>query len=449
MIFLLATFMFILAFMSIGINNNSLLSTSLFTSISFLISAIVYCVSLGIIGSDISIKTLIVITSAVIFMIFGEFVGKTAAIPSIRFKLGTETQDRIRGAYYLSHKKIIYFFLLEMIVFVIRFYDLFKFSRTLGNSSILRTIGAVRLAYATGEYVSSGIIIRIAIFATIIIEFVAYAYLYFYFYNRILRNIKDSFLIIPFIGYMIILLSVTGRTQYISSIMMVITMMIYLNEVKNENRGIGKKTLHNIAKIGFVGIIALFAYGSLSRNGDSGNSLLSSINAYLGASLYGLDITMGKTLYGIDGTEISFGYYTLQNLHSFLNDFGFSFKIPSFHHLPFFSYANGSSNIYTSLLYPILDYGVLGMFVTRFLIGVFCGRVERNIKLKDVNDSSIITCIVFMNILMYNGISASLADRYYDNLLSPYTLIKYTIVSSIIIKMVVKSNHESYKEINE
>lgn len=449
MIYFLVAFMFILAFVSIGINHSSLLSVSLFTALSFLLSAIVYGLSIGSIGSDLSIKALIVITGAVIFTILGEFVGKTVSIPSIRFIMGTDLQDESTEVYYSNHKNIICLFVLEMLVFIIRFYDLFKFSRTLGNSSIFKTISTVRLAYAMGEYTSTGALIRIAIYATIIVEFIAYAFLYFYLYNRIVKNVSDEFLLIPFIGYLIILLSVTGRTQYISSIMMVITMIIYLNEVKNGNQGISKKTLYNIAQIGIIGIVALFAYGTLSRNSSAEGNILSTINAYLGASLYGLDHTIGKTIYGIEGTKITFGYYTLQNVHSFLNDFGATYPIPSFHHLPFFSYKFGSSNIYTSLLYPILDYGIWGMLTTRFLIGVFCGRVERTIKYINANSSSIITHIVFMNILIYNAISASLADRYYDNLLSPYTLVKYTIVSGAIIKMVVKANRKYVKEFNE
>lgn len=316
--------------------------------------------------------------------------------------------------------------------------DLYRYSLSLGNTGgILGVISSVRLSYAMGEYTSTGPIMIIATYATIVSEIYAYVYLYYFLYNFVLHGIIRKRLLFPFVGYLIIIISFTGRTEYIQCSVMVIWMLMFLFYKKdNKNLRNSRELFKRISAIAIFAVALLFVYGFISRNSLADDSVSGTIVSYMCASLYGLDqIIIGKKeFYGINGKSLEFGYYTLQNIYSFLNLLGFEFNIPSFQHLPFYYYETGGSNIYTCLAYPLLDYGFWGMLFSRILLGFALGMYENKIKKLSIHNISGLYNVIFMGIICYDAISSYIADRYYSNLLAIPTLVKYTLASAIIIR---------------
>ena len=437
MIFILTLVLFILMVFIYIINKHSLCSISLIANLSFFISALVYCFTFNVIGKDISIKTFIVIICSIVFMFIGEMFGKRVVINANKKEFFRVVDSNL---YYSdSLCKMIIIFCLMIITFLVRFYDLYKFSLTIGNSGgILGTLAAVRLSYATGQYVSQTSIMPIAIVLTLIFEIYAYLYLYYFLFNVIVAGIVQKRLLLPFIGYLIICISFTGRNQMIMAIVMLIWMMMYIYYSHfSKRKYVSNKLLRKIFKIGIISLIILLLYASVTRNtaANETSSFVKVITSYFSSALYGLDQNMDGLIYGINGRRLCFGYYTLQELHTFLNSCGMDFAVPVFHNLPFFSYKNGSSNIYTSLLFPILDYGIIGMLITRLFIGLFSGMVLNRVRKLDYSKKESVTWIVFVGLLFYNAFNSYIADRYYDNILSPSSLLKYTLFSWLVIKI--------------
>ena len=437
MIFILTIVLFLMLIYIYIINKYSFCSIELVTNLSFLISSFAYCITYNAIGKDISFKTVSVIVGSILCLLIGELFGKRIAIRSKKNNILNIVD--INVYYNDSLYKMFLIFFLMIATFIVRFWDLYKFSLTIGNSGgLLGTLAAVRIHFATGQYVSQTSVMPIAIILTLVFEIYAYLYLYYFLYDAIVAKVIKKRLLLPFIGYLIITISFTGRNQMIMSIVMCIWMLVYIHYSHyKKKKYISDKLLNKIIKIGFISIVLLLLYASATRNNsdEGANTLLKVITSYFSAPIFGLDGNMEKLIYGINGQKMCFGYYTLQELHSFFNSFGADIAVPVFHNLPFFSYQNGSSNIYTCLLFPILDYGIAGMLLTRFLIGVVSGMLLNKVRKLDYSKKENVSWIIFVGILFYDAFSAYIADRYYDNILSPSTLIKYTIFSYWVIKV--------------
>lgn len=437
MIFILTIQLLLLMYFIYVGNRGSLVSISFISTTSFFISSIIYCLFYSEIGADISFECVALIILSMIGMYIGEKIGKRISVGGSKKNCKIETNTITdNGYYYVSISKMLVVFIIMLIIFAIRFYDLYRYSLSLGNrAGVFGVIASVRLAYAMGEYTSSGILMTLVIYFTLICEIFAYAYLYYFLYNYIFYKKIYKRMLLPLLGYMIIAISFTGRTQYILVAVMIIWMLIYLNTKKGAITKASSRVLFiKIIKIALVSIILLFVYGALTRNLSEGSSIISSIVAYIGSSIYGFDQCKNIDMYGVSARQC-FGYYTLQNVYAFLNQFGFDFPTPSFHHLRFFDYERGCSNIYTSLFFPYQDFGFLGVIVTRILIGFVAGCIEKKVMKGKVTDTKNLVWVIFMGILFYDGINAFIADRYVDNLMDPITIIKYTVFSFLVLKL--------------
>lgn len=438
MIYILWLTLVLLAFLIYYLNKN-LLSISFVSTVSLLISSTIYGLLYNEIGYDISFKTYLVIVFSVIVLFMGEkFIDLVLLNYSNHKSSSISSLNTNRYYYYATKRKMVIVFIGMISIFILRFYDLYQFSLTLGNSNgLMGTLASVRLSYATGEYAPSSIIMKFAIIVTLCCEFYAYTYMYYFLYNLIKWNIKLYRLLLPLVGYLIILISTTGRSQYIFVVCIFITMIISIYYNKDSTSFKYNKIIFSrVSKISLFSIIFLMLYAMISRksSGDSSNTLYQTLTSYFSAPIYGLDISMDKFFYGIKGSDLTFGYYTLQKIHSFLNQFGFNYPTPVFHNLPFFYYRNGGSNIYTALLFPILDYGIMGMLISRFLIGSVYSIFKRLFFHSIRNEENNISLIIFFGIFTYCSVNTYIADRYYEYFLDINTLIKYTIFSYLMIQ---------------
>ena len=412
-----------------------LITTSLIVSLSFLIASLLYIINYKIIGSDISFISAMTIIGSVLSFWIGEYVAKHIKIgKKARIKWPESTNLVLR-----MKKFAFRIFILCIAIFLIRYYDLYRYLVEKGEyTGLFSVLSDIRLDYATGLYVDRGIVMQIVIYVTILLEIISYIYLYYYIRSRIVYKKNELKLLFPIVGYLLIILTFTGRTGYIEYLSVFLTMFIYtfykcrsLYASPEEYKS--RAMIQRIAKIIALFAILFFGYQFIFRNDES--TLAKSITAYIAAPLYGYSIMDGKLFYGINGQNMTFGYYTFQYIHSMINSLlGTRIPVPVFHNLPFFEYAKGSSNIYTSLLFSYLDFGYGGVLVTRCILGFISG-FTLNILLKCYNPSDLrtIPCLVFYGLLFNAALSAAIADRYAGLLLDPNSIIKYLIVSPIVI----------------
>lgn len=440
MIFCLMFFLLLFMYFSYWINQKVFFSAAFISTASFAIATCIYCVFINRIGKDISVDTFFIISSSLICLLLGECAGRRVYIGKRRKNKISDNRQFVQenGPFLVSTQTMFVFFAVYVLVFIIRFYDLYKFSIGIGNSrGILGTLATSRLAYSMGEYSSSNFLVDVSIYMTLCLEIIAYYYLFYFTYNVVFFKKKYKRLLLPILGYSLVAVSFTGRNQYIQIAIICVWFLIYLYYVrdKNINQKSNKKLLKVIIKISVSCIVLLFLYSFLTRNSD-GSNLFDEVLSYMGSSIYGFDNYKDTDMYGVVAKKEAFGYYTMREIHSFFNTlFRTDYSVPAFRNLRFFSYKSGSSNIYTCLYFPYQDFGTVGVMITRVLLGFIIGVVERNLSKTYLFDSKGIVYMILLGIIYYDAISSYIADRYYGNILDPVSLCKYTVFSYIIVKL--------------
>jgi oligosaccharide repeat unit polymerase len=402
-----------------------LLSPTIISCGMFLLFEIIYIFFFNYIKYEISIQTVLVIVGYLFFTFIGEFIARKLVIKKSKNLLKKER-------YYVHTSKYwtYFIFLIALIVAIYRFYDLYKFSLTIGNNQgILGTLSSTRLAYAFGEYTGGNILISLV---TIMIEISCYTYIYFFLNNWILYKIIIKRNLLPIIGYCLIVISFNNRTEYLKiafSFLIVLLYFIYsYPNVLNIKKGVMKK----IIKFSIMLSILFFCYGNLTREKKENSNIKSEIIAYSTAGIIGLDNYLNtpweKNPY--------FGYYTLQNMYDFV---GAKHSNTPQKHLPFFIYnqRGDSSNIYTSLVLPIQDYGVIGMLLISMIFSFACTKIFLATLHTNIGKKFFLT-LTCSSLVGYMYIFAPIADRFYNYFLSPATVIKYTIYAYLVLHIICK-----------
>ena len=191
MIVLLAALLLIITFFFYSFFKGDFLSPTLISSSLFLLFSFLYCVLYSYIQEDITAKTVIVI----ILTMFSIFVGEVVS-RKINIKHITKTSvisSGIAKDIIFSKKVIIIWFIIMLITAIYRFYDLYQFSRTLGNSSIWSTTASVRLALVKGLYTGDVNHLNMITFLfTGMSEIVCYASIYYLTYRLVYFKIFDK-----------------------------------------------------------------------------------------------------------------------------------------------------------------------------------------------------------------------------------------------------------------
>lgn len=128
MILILVLTLSVLILIEFIFNHSSFFSISFMTIISFLIASIVYCIFFDFIGHNISFKTYITITLSCIALMIGEHFGKKIRI-NLRIKNHKACSCTNKKFYYdTSIKKMVSVFIIMLMIFLVRFMDLYRYS---------------------------------------------------------------------------------------------------------------------------------------------------------------------------------------------------------------------------------------------------------------------------------------------------------------------------------
>lgn len=186
MILVLAILLLIITVFSYYAFDKDFLSVTTISSAMFLVFSLIYVAFYSRIGSDISFSTLIVIVGSILFTFIGEFLGRSTN----RGKLSTEVEKKYEISYSNSVMYAWFVFMLALAAY--RYYDLYRFSLTIGNTNgLLGTLSSVRLSVATGRYVSDNMNIFIFM-ATSVCEVICYISIYLFIYEIIEKINSES-----------------------------------------------------------------------------------------------------------------------------------------------------------------------------------------------------------------------------------------------------------------
>lgn len=384
------------------IYRNRLTSITLWITGMFLIASLAYIININYFGNDISITTTIIVEASVFFYFIGEIIGTKILIkPLFHKELYSEEYDEpIRP----KRRLIVFLFLAGMIFAIYRIYTMYRFAMTRGHASLSSLVSFIRPYIIDGQYTNENWVSLV----TTMFEAISYISLFYFIYNLIKFRIKDHALLLPVLSYVLILFSTTGRTGYMKLFIIALAIIyIMLKSRKNGDSTIESKFIKYGIRIVIALVFVFYMYGYLFRN--SQRTITEYFANYFSAGLYGLDTYLRNPW----PRNTLFGEYTLSNYYYYINKlFHTNYIIPS-HNLPFFSWVNSQSNIYTGLLLSIQDYGVIGMLLTRSFIAMIYSSVERGAICDSHPQNHVLRSIMF-GYLLYVAFSIPIADRFVE-----------------------------------
>ena len=146
---------------------------------------------------------------------------------------------------------------------------------------------------------------------------------------------------------------------------------------------------------------------------------------YISSAVYGLDFFI-EYRYSYEPNYM--GIYTLPGINLFLEKLGIiNFQAPALHG-EMFNFRGDISNLYTGLYFPILDFGILGLLITRVFLGLAYGLFTYLMKAS----GSFLLFIVYP-VLLFPSIFGVLGDLYIN--FQQFNFFYFLIVIVIIIKI--------------
>lgn len=384
-------------------NGRRIVSVSFMSCGVFLLSAIVLLAfEKSYFEYVISSKTVFVICFSIVCLFFGEFISKGINIGT-RVKRNKLSQTTSKP---FCVSKLICFsvFSLGMIIAVLDYYYLYKYSLTQGNpGSIWKAIQYTRVARVNSTDFN---LPRILSYSGIAIKAFSYICFFFFAYNTIFHKKKQLRLVLPLISYCFIYLSSTERLGYLEIVSVCLVIFLVLSGSKKKWKSSGNfKILVKILIIIVISVFVFFLLGSFSGK-TVRHGFADTICKYLGSAIVGLDSYLKQPW---DPNTLPFEQ-TLYSFYYLLKAIGFNLPITkSF--LPFFDWPNGSSNIYTCLVAPIQDFGLAFTFISRVLVGLFYGTFTKYIEnVHDIKENVIL--VVVFSMFYYPVAMSCVSDLY-------------------------------------
>ncbi len=400
-----------------------LYSPTFIASAMIAVGTTIYIAYYNTLQKNISLYTVSIIVLSLLALLIGEKVGKV-----FRKKYNVSSKCY---TYILANKGTTFVVIAFMLVtLALRIIDARKYVG--GFLNIIGIISHLRHYVMAGEYSVPAYLQ----YMTWIAEVLCYIYVYIYLRNRIICNVKEKINIIPIVLYALISLTGTGRTDLIKVVIALVSIGLFTLYEKNPYRGISFKTFRKIM-LGLLIFGAVFFFiGSLRAKNSidsTSNPIFDTVFSYIGAPLYGLDYQFKNHVLS---ASPYFGYWTLQEIYDVI---GIEHGITPPHNLPAFrTVGTGISNIYTSIALPYIDYGIIGILISRFLIGFMFVFLFNRIMVRSPKGYSRFIGLVILIDLYYALFSYGIADRFKDILLYPPGIIRHTILVWLIARFVLR-----------
>ena len=422
----------ILAALAYKTSSLKFLSPTFLSSMMFCAFSIIYVLTFRFIGEDISLKTATYISLSIFMTYIGELIANRHII-----KRSLEVTPRINMVikkydnFYIPDFNITCIITFVMlIVALIRFVNLRYFEYG-SFDNFMSMMSVARVAVNQGEAfnLGGGIISQIVYLSTGICFF----YTYVFMKELIIYRKKKYYLLLPIIADFLIELSTTGRTSIIVIVVGFIVSYFHIL-VNNSNRyklRLSKKLYIYI----LVFLVAFFLYGSLRKGSNFTeviDEIIRSIISYSCAGIYGLNYYLDYPW----NPNSYFAAYTGRYIYSLL---GIEHTYIPNSNLPFYFFDNGGgSNIYTSLVLPIQDYGVLIFLISRFVLALISTWILRRYLCQDTSKKSFYIYNLLAIFIINCYINTPIADRFYTFFLNPILMLRYIVYLYIFVWIITK-----------
>lgn len=435
-ILLLAIFCCLIGLFALKTSTLRIISPTFISAMMFFAFSIIYLLSFDIIQKDITLKTVGIILVSLFMTYVGELMVSRISFVLVRRKSSILLSDAN-----LAEKKdcnipsATFTYLVTggmCLVALIRFINLRYFAFQYGSfDNFISMMSVARVAVNQGEEfnLGGGVIAQAVYIATAI----CFVYIYLFLEQIIVFKKRRLYLLLPVLADCLIELSTTGRTSIIIIAVGFVVAYFYLliNRYKRKRIHINKKLYF----YGFVFLVIFFIYGN-ARTGNNFTELVESIRgsivSYSAASIYGLDYYINSPW----SDNLNFAVYTGRYIYSSLGID--NVYIPSAN-LPFFFFGeNGYSNIYTSLVLPIQDYGLLTFLISRIVLAIISTIVLKSFLNKSSLKYSYYVYYMLSIFIVYCYINVPIADRFYTYFLNPLLIGKY-IVYMIIFAWIIRN----------
>ena len=208
----------------------------------------------------------------------------------------------------------------------------------------------------------------------------------------------------PAVLYVCIGVIGTGRTFAIEIMAYMIVACFLM--VKQRNNWSNRETVIfiTVAIIAVVVFLLLFTLlGYLTGKSQLRANPMEFIAYYTGMSIPSLDVYLKSA----PKENVIFGQETLYGIHSILRTLGFDLPIFTAP-LEFVNFNGDNGNVYTSLRRYINDYGIMGMFILQYLIGVFYSVIYKYVRYGRFSNFAIILYAFFAFALVMQPIEENL-----------------------------------------
>lgn len=265
----------------------------------------------------------------------------------------------------------------------------------------------------------------------------AYISLYILIYNYILFRYKKNCLYYIIICLIYILQTVLsgGRTGLIYFCVIALVMFIIINDKKHGVSFKGALKYMGLA-IGILCVLLVVFYNIGGLTGKTEiYSLKDTLSIYLGSSIYSLDQFVEGT--SSVGESPYFGAYTLTGVYNVLAKVGIMDGKEIINLLPFVKMTStDETNVYTSFMRYIADFGVAGFAAIQFLMGTIFGTCFRWVK----KEERLGVFTIIFSIMMICIFQISIEERFFMNIISMGYIIRFVWIV-IFYKIFVDKIH--------
>lgn len=431
MIYILFIGILILFFISFFLFKKNILNPSVILCSVFLVSLFFSILNAKRWGVILHLNTVLIILGTIVVFILGNSV--IYLLPKkylIINKVFENKQIKIKET---SFKVI---FLIDLISFIFLckyFQEVYKLSLIGGNSGGYNLM----LYYARNAKLNFLDVSRYMTYGVYFVKLISYICFFIFSYITIFEKFKfkNLFLLSPIIMYCGFMTLSTGRTDFIYLLIYMLVVFFILYQQKyNFSFKVTKKII-------FFGILSLilffiiFSLAGLLTGKTQSESIFEMISLYTGSSIPALDIY-------INSSKISneyFGENTLFLVYNILRKFGYS--IPKLYAPYEFVYFGGiKTNIYSAIKRYYEDFGVNGLFLITFLLGIFYGTFFHYASYKKNN----FFILMLYAILCFPVFEFPIEERFFM-LLFPQGIVYNIIAFGIVYYFLVYRNIKKEK----
>ncbi|MFT9487168.1 MAG: O-antigen polymerase [Tepidibacillus sp.] len=395
MVYILLFMLFIMIFISFFISKFDILSPWLISSSMYAISVISVILNKKNWDITLSSYTVFIIIIALLSFGIGEIFAKLIFKNQVnRFLSVPRKKIKFHSIFNLS------IYICSIVILIWYYYRIQNIALQVGYQNGRNLL----IQYARLGILQYGISIGpLLAISTFVLRSISYIYTFVYLYNKLLCKkenwIKDLHMLIPTVIYLA-QYSLSGSRGAIIEYISYFLVLVAIFMTKSKKRKIeNNRKIIKYAIIGLSSFLLLFIIlGNLK--GWKGSDVTSLISTYAGGSILALD----NYLLSNNIVNDFFGQESLLGINNLFHRIGI-YSSESSRILEFTTIGpNITTNIYTAIRRYIQDFGVMGMLIIQFFLGMFFNMLYLIIKRsKEINYLYIFYSLLFMA-LVYQSI---------------------------------------------